>query len=242
MIGLILAAGAGRRLGSHTAKLPKTLLPVMRERTILDMCIGNLARVGIEEVVVVVGYAAEAVVAVIPALEVRHGLKIRSVFNDRWSDLNNAFSLWRGLQNICEDVLLVNGDTVHPDDVERILMSCISDAGVVLAVDRLKALGDEEMKVNIRADGSVFAISKGLVGASAEYIGVARILGSALPRVLASLELTWMRDGNLYYEDGFQEFIDSEGRVVAESVGQISWVEVDNSLDLALARVIACRY
>ena len=33
MIGMVLAAGAGRRLGPDTADLPKTLLPVDGDRT-----------------------------------------------------------------------------------------------------------------------------------------------------------------------------------------------------------------
>ena len=36
MIGMVLAAGAGSRLGAETESLPKTLLPVDGDRTILD--------------------------------------------------------------------------------------------------------------------------------------------------------------------------------------------------------------
>ena len=43
MIGMVLAAGAGRRLGDDTRDLPKTLLPVDGDRTILDVALGNLA-------------------------------------------------------------------------------------------------------------------------------------------------------------------------------------------------------
>ena len=37
MIGMVLAAGAGSRLGDETADLPKTLLGVDGDRTILDI-------------------------------------------------------------------------------------------------------------------------------------------------------------------------------------------------------------
>ena len=60
MIGMVLAAGAGRRLESLTEDLPKTLLPVDGDRTILDIALGNLRRAsGWRTVVVVTGYAAE---------------------------------------------------------------------------------------------------------------------------------------------------------------------------------------
>src|SRR5215470_11054628 len=68
---MVLAAGAGRRLRPDTDALPKALLPVARagppragqhgEITILDIALRNLAAVGLRDVVVVVGYAADAV-------------------------------------------------------------------------------------------------------------------------------------------------------------------------------------
>lgn len=95
MIGIVLAAGAGRRLRPHTGALAKALVPVgagrgggwrvasgggsAGETTILDIALRNLAQVGIVEVAVVVGYAAGA--------------------------------------------LLLNGDTVHPVSVEETLLS-----------------------------------------------------------------------------------------------------------------------
>ncbi len=59
MIGLVLAAGAGSRLGALTEDVPKTLLPVDGERTILDVALGNLRRAGLDDAVVVTGFAAE---------------------------------------------------------------------------------------------------------------------------------------------------------------------------------------
>ena len=53
---------------------------------------------------------------------------------------------------------------------------------------------------------------------------------------------TWERDPNLYYEDGFQEYANRGGEVRAATIGEVSWVEVDNHEDLAKARDIACRY
>ena len=45
MIGMVLAAGAGRRLRPDTDELPKALLPVDGETTILDIALRNLAAV-----------------------------------------------------------------------------------------------------------------------------------------------------------------------------------------------------
>ena len=58
VIGMVLAAGAGRRLRPDTDGLPKTLLPVDGPTTILDIALRNLAAVGLRDVVVVVGHGA----------------------------------------------------------------------------------------------------------------------------------------------------------------------------------------
>jgi NDP-sugar pyrophosphorylase family protein len=59
--GLVLAAGQAQRLRPLTNDLPKTLLPVAGDRTILDLTLANLHAVGIEDVVVVTGFAAERI-------------------------------------------------------------------------------------------------------------------------------------------------------------------------------------
>ena len=56
-----------------------------------------------------------------------------------------------------------------------------------------------------------------------------------------ALEATWRRDPTLYYEDGFQELADRGGRVGIAPIGAVEWVEVDDHVDLARAREVACR-
>ena len=96
MLGMILAAGAGRRLRPYTDTLPKALVPVDGDTTIMDIALQNLASVGLTDVVVIVGYRSEAVEERREALERRHGVKITTVFNDKAEEWNNAYSLWTG--------------------------------------------------------------------------------------------------------------------------------------------------
>ena len=241
MIGMILAAGSGKRLQPLTDGLPKTLLAVDGERTILDVALGNLKRVGLDDVVVIAGFAAERVAERVRGLERRHGLRLEVVINPRAEDWNNAYSLWCGREAFAEGVLLVNGDTVHPVTVEERLLAS-RGADLVLAVDAGKALGEEEMKVHVTAEGLLDRINKALDPASAqgEYIGVTLIEPAAAGPLADALEATWRRDPSLYYEDGFQELADRGGRVAAASIGDALWVEVDDHADLARAREVAC--
>ena len=243
MNGVVLAAGPGRRLQPLTDALPKTLLPVAGERTILDLAVANLRAAGVDDVVIVTGFAAERIEEHAPALEREHGVSIRLVENDRAEEWNNAYSLWLARDAFADGTLLVNGDTVHPAGVERTLLGA-RGPGVLLALDAAKRLGVEEMKVELDGDRAVRRISKELDpdAAEGEYIGVALIEATAGDALADALEATWRRDPSLYYEDGFQELADRGGEVGVAPIGEVEWVEVDNHADLARAREIACRF
>jgi choline kinase len=239
---MVLAAGAGRRLAPYTDTLPKTLVPVDGDRTILDIALANLKAAGIDDVAVVTGYAAAAVEQRRAALERDHGVALQLVFNDKAEVWNNAYSLWCARDLLPEGVLLINGDTVHPPSVEETLLAA-RGPDILLALDDVKPLGDEEMKVQLDGDGRVSRINKALDPATAqgEYIGLTLIEPAAAAPLAGALEATFRRDPQLYYEDGYQEFADRGGRVGVAPIGAVDWAEVDDHADLARAREIACR-
>jgi choline kinase len=243
MIGVVLAAGPGRRLHPLTAALPKTLLPLNDGRTILDLALANIRSVGLEDVVIVTGFASQQVEERVPELEGRHNMRLELLFNDRAEEWNNAYSLWLARDAFREGALLLNGDTVHPASVEQMLLAA-GAADLSLAVDEQKPLGQEEMKVHASRDGRLRSISKDVDPTSAhgEYIGVALIQPSGAEALADALETTWRRDPSLYYEDGFQELADRGGDVHVLPIGAVEWVEVDDHADLARAREIECRY
>ena len=240
MKGLVLAAGPGRRLHPLTETLPKTLLPLNDGRTILDLALANLSAAGLEDVVVVTGFAAERVEELAAELERRHGVRLQLVFNDRAEEWNNAYSLWLAREVRAAGALLVNGDTVHPPSVEETLLAA-RGPGVLLAVDREKPLGEEEMKILLSERGTLQRISKEIdpARAAGEYIGVALIEPAAAGPLADALEATWQRDPSLYYEDGFQELADRGGEIHVAPIGDVDWVEVDDHRDLARARELA---
>src|SRR5437763_10055890 len=165
---MVLAAGAGRRLRPDTDALPKALLPVAGTTTILDIALRNLAAAGLDEIVIVVGHAGHVISGRAGALEHAHGVRLTLVPNDRALEWNNAYSLWLARDHFAKGALLVNGDTVHPASVDKTLLAQRSSASlrhdggpdILLAVDNVKTLADEEMKVTLSAEGSLARITK----------------------------------------------------------------------------------
>jgi choline kinase len=283
---MVLAAGTGRRLRPDTDGLPKALLPVAGETTILDIALRNLAAAGLTEVVIVVGYAAAVVADRVPAFERAYGVSIELVHNERAVEWNNAYSLWLAREYFRRGVMLVNGDTVHPVSVEKTLLAAsaaasaaasqpprlvsaglpparvkrragpwpVTDTGngsrrepllgrLIIAIDDIKALAEEEMKVILDADGMLVRITKVMDPADAhgEYMGITLIEPTAAVALADCLETTWRRDPHLYYEDGFAEFSERGGAILAAPIGAVEWVEVDDHADLLRAREIAAR-
>jgi choline kinase len=243
MLGMVLAAGAGRRLRPYTDTLPKALVPVDEETTILDLTLSNFATVGLKDVAIIVGYKAEAVRERKKDLESRHGVNLELIDNDKAEVWNNAYSLWcaRGLFD--QGFLLANGDTVHPVGVQETLLANRGPA-ILLAVDTVKKLAEEEMKLTIDCAGNLAKITKQMEPSSAfgEYIGLTLVEPVAAQALAESLEATWKLNPDLYYEDGYQEYVDRGGVINLQPIGEVSWVEVDNHDDLAKARLIACHY
>ncbi|MFE2297582.1 sugar phosphate nucleotidyltransferase [Streptomyces sp. NPDC059445] len=250
MIGLVLAAGAGRRLRPYTDSLPKALVPVgpagiEDSITVLDLTLGNFAEIGLTEVGIIVGYRKEAVYDRKAALEEKYGLKITLIDNDKAEEWNNAYSLWCGRDALKDGVILANGDTVHPVSVERTLLAARGDGKkIILALDTVKKLADEEMKVVVDPDKGVQKITKLMEPSEAtgEYIGVTLIEGAAAAELADALKTVWETDPQQFYEHGYQELVNRGFRIDVAPIGEVKWVEIDNHDDLAKGREIACQY
>ncbi|MBK9692423.1 MAG: phosphocholine cytidylyltransferase family protein [Gemmatimonadetes bacterium] len=235
LTAIILAAGLGSRLRPLTDETPKPLLDV-GGRTILARQLERIAAAGIPRAVVVTGYRAEQVEE-----HLRHQpppLEVRLAPNPLYATTGNCMSVLAAREHCAgRGIVICDGDVVLSGDA---LARLVADpAPAALLLDTETALGDEEMKALLDAQGSVRRLAKALDPAqcAGESIGIQKVGGLALPIFWATLEA--MRDAGDtqgYYEDAFQRMMHAGVSFRTVPIGHHEWTEIDDLADLEDAR------
>ncbi|WP_313696184.1 NTP transferase domain-containing protein [Halorarum halobium] len=102
MHAVILAAGEGSRMGEHTEDVPKAFMEV-GGRTLYEYQ-REAIDPHVEDVTVALGYRHEKVLDRVHTAQ--------AVVVEAWDEYDNAESLYRALEGIDDDVLVLNGDVV----------------------------------------------------------------------------------------------------------------------------------
>jgi choline kinase len=237
MKAIVLSAGQGRRLLPLTTELPKCLLPVDGEVTLLSRQLEVLARGGIERAVVVIGFGADRVERHLASHPVR-GLQVETLFNPFYASSDNLATCWLSRAAMSDDFLLLNGDTLFaPEVLARLMQS--PPAPITVTVDHKPCYDDDDMKVSLDARGRVLAISKTMPreAVGAESIGMLLFRGQGGKLFVDALEEAVRHPGALrrWYLSVVDELAQ---RVAVEScsIRPLWWQEIDGPDDLARAR------
>ena len=220
MRGVILAAGRGARLNGGSGDMPKCLVTIGGE-TMLARNVRTLREAGIDDVVVVVGCAAETVRRSIP--------DVRFVENPQFAQTNSLYSLWLARTLLLDGFVVMNCDVlVHPQLVVDLLTARHEDALLLAYHDDITQYGDEEMKVRVRR-GRVIDISKTMDpdAADGENLGVVKfgaegagILVSEMDKIVLAGEL------KAWVPRAFKEFSTRRALHVIGTRG-LPWIEID---------------
>ncbi len=173
MKAVILAAGRGTRLEPITRDLPKCMVPVGGV-PLIDRMIARIGEAGIDDVVVISGHCHEALAGHLAASTDRRARAAQVVFNRRFAEWGNFYSLLVAEPALAGDGFLkLDGDVLLGPAVLPALLAAPGPA--VLAVDRKVKLGAEEMKVRVRC-GRVVEINKTMDPelADGENLGIAK--------------------------------------------------------------------
>jgi choline kinase len=145
MKAVILSAGQGKRLLPLTADSPKCILPIMGQ-TLIEWQIDELAKCGIDQVTVVLGYRAEKVERI---LRSRYGAdRVRTVYNVAYAVSDNLVSCWAAHDEMNQDFVLLNGDTLFEAAVLKQLLET-DTRPLTVVVSQKNEYDADDMKVEL---------------------------------------------------------------------------------------------
>lgn len=236
---VVLAAGEGTRLRPHTNDIPKCLVEV-GALPLLERALTSIEQAGVDETILVTGYRADRIDDFLARRAAT--MPVRTIFNPDYATTNNAVSLWCARELLTGTFVLLDGDLLFEPEVLRRALAAEGDA--VLAVERRKTLGDEEMKVLLHPDGTVAAVNKQVDPRAAvgEAIGISRF-GAGMGRRLFAQLGAQVAEGrtNLFYEKAFEELMAAGQPFRVADVSGLACMEIDTPEDLESARRMAER-
>jgi choline kinase len=223
----ILAAGMGTRLGRPW---PKPLTRLDDGRSILAQQLDNVAAAFGPDarVQIVVGFKLELVMEAAPDAVF--------VYNESYDQTNTCKSLLKALRSSHEGgVVWMNGDVVFDPEVLRRLAPYLAADQSVIAVNT-SAVAEEEVKYTVDADGFVDALSKSVVGALGEAVGINFVAARDKAALIRRLDECVEQD---YFERGIELAIAGDGlRVTPVDISDLFAVEVDFEEDLTRANAV----
>ncbi|MGA0604754.1 NTP transferase domain-containing protein [Phenylobacterium sp. VNQ135] len=226
---IILSAGQGKRLLPLTETRPKCLVE-LSGKTLLAWQLQRLEAAGVEEVVIVTGFRADAVAAEIERLDLK--LAVRLAFNPFYSVADNLASVWIVRELFDREVLLLNGDTLPgPGIVERLMEA--PPAEITVTVDRKPGYDADDMKV-LTDNGRLLAIGKTIEAYDAESIGFLRFSTVGAAKFRAAVEHALQRPEGLkrWYLSAIDELARSGVDVRVQSIEGLQWGEMDFPADV----------
>ena len=221
---VILAAGMGTRLGRP---FPKPLTPLSDGRTIMEQQIDNLQQVFGPDVRIttVVGFKLDLILEAFP--------DVTYIYNEAYDQTNTNRSLLKALRLSTEGgVLWMNGDVVFDPQVLDKVSDLMEADTSFICVDTA-AVGDEEVKYTVDDDGYVDELSKQVVNARGEAVGINFVSASDKPTLIERLSECSDAD---YFQRGIELAISHDSmRVIPVDIGEFFAVEVDFEEDLTRA-------
>lgn len=241
MKAIILSAGQGSRLLPLTRERPKCLLR-LDSQSVLEWQISELRRCGIEEFVVVVGFRADAVEGLLETLRLPRA-RFRTVYNPFFQVADNLSTCWLARDEMDEDFLLLNGDTIFEAAVAAKLLAEAVEP-ITVTIDRRNSYDADDMKVHL--DGHrLSAIGKWLAPtqASGESIGMMLFRGRGPELFTTELErIMRSPEGLDYWYTSAIDALAKAGVVGSVSIEGLDWSEIDFPVDLQKARTMVARW
>jgi choline kinase len=220
---VILAAGMGTRLGRPH---PKPLTVLNSGESIMRRAVNALtdSYPGVR-ITAVVGFKLDLIIEAMS--------DISFVYNEIYDSTNTSKSLLKALQlSGPGGVLWMNGDVVFDPRVLPLIKEQIEVGGNFVCVNT-DSVAEEEVKYTLDAAGNIDQLSKQVVNALGEAVGINYVCAEDKPALIRRLEEADEQD---YFERGIELAIEKDGfQVRPLDLSAYKIVEVDFDEDLTRA-------
>ena len=231
MQAIILAAGRGKRLGTLTDSVPKTLVK-LNHLTILDRQIEILIKNKIKEIIIITGYKTQSIEKHIKKKYPKRNIKI--VLNSKYLELDNLYSVWLSNNIINNDFILLNGDLIFDERLISLIVNY--DSCPCLIVDP-----------NVKFD-SYSVITKDSVikkinfdtkknKPNGQFIGICKFNINNL-KIFQNFLKNFHRSNNLdgEYVKIFNSYLEKKISLFSLSTNNFIWFNINNKKNLTLAK------
>ena len=229
MIGIVPAAGLGRRLGD-AQDVPKPLVE-LGGRSLIGTVLGRLDALPVTRLAVVLGHAEAEIRRHVEALALRHPVEF--IVNDRYEETNNLYSLSLTIPSWGDGFLVSDADLLTSPAVVRRLWDT-PGSGILIDPSR-----KDTFDLGARVEGGrVVQLSKDVCVGDASGEGLGMSIWRPSDAAILAEEMRRMLAGNR--EDLWYPYAMSAAaqrmHLFPVPVGSDEWWEVDTPEDLAEGR------
>lgn len=137
-VGMILCGGFGKRLRPVTEKIPKPLVEIKEDYSILDKQLFDFGNAGVKEVYLLAGFLHEKIQEKFG--EEYHGIKIHYVIEDEPLGTLNAIKLGMNALDVDKQIIIRNGDIVSDLNLKKMIeQGKKSDYEVTMFVTKMQS-------------------------------------------------------------------------------------------------------
>ena len=227
MKAIILAAGSGRRIKIHK---PKGMLNIASQ-PLSNYSIRNLRASGIKDITVVTGYHSE-----IYEKHFMFDADINLVYNPEYANSGSLYSLYVGIKDLDEDVIVLDSDIlynwdefndfIHNESRNAVFATNVPDGRTDACYvktgysDVLVKISKNINSLGIRPEESAW-----------EHIGITKVSGHSLAEIRTYAEEKFLQAGDLQHEYDYAfESISTKFDVVKYK--DYIWSEADDNQQL----------
>ena len=228
MKAIILAAGKGTRLYPLTLEKPKCLLEV-GGKSVINRQIAAIHEIGIEDIVVVVGYKKEVIMS-----EVGSKVRYREYLN--FAETNNLHTLWSIRDELKSEFICFFADLIFDTDVIRKAMESMDDICMVCNTQKVLegTMRIELTDKKITGVGGHIPVSEG----SGNFLGITKFSKQGANILLNQMEKMVSGHKNDYYTIAIDALAKKGMHIGYVTLHDSVWIEIDTKEDLDKARQV----